>query len=75
LERRSYAAIAPEASLEEMNPPKTAAARMSEGMGFRGPDRIDDARFNELLWLMMKGDRPMPAAQSRALLHLLQISR
>src|SRR5258708_1346838 len=45
----SYTAITPEASLEEMNPPKTAAARMSEGLDFRGPDRINDARFNELL--------------------------
>lgn len=46
-----------------------------QSMDFRGPDRIDDARFNQLLWLMMKGDRPMPAAQSRPSLHLLQISR
>jgi DNA-binding beta-propeller fold protein YncE len=70
-----YAALTPEASLEEMNPAKTAAARMSEGLDFRGPDRIDDARFNELLWLMLKGDQPMPAAQSKAALHLMQISR
>ena len=70
-----YAAITPEASLEEMNPAKTAAAKLSEGMDFRGPDRIDDARFNQLLWLMMKGARPMPVTQSRASLHLLQISQ
>jgi hypothetical protein len=61
--------------MEEMNPAKTAAARLSEGMDFSGPDRIDDARFNELLWLMIKGDRPMPVAQSKASLHLLQISK
>jgi hypothetical protein len=58
-----------------MNPPKTAAAGMSEGLDFRKPDRIDDAFFNQLLWLMIKGDRPIPAAQSRASLHLLQISK
>jgi len=70
-----YIAITPEAPLDEMNPPKTAAARMSEGLDFRRPDRIDDAFFNQLLWLMIKGDKPMPAAQSRASLHLLQISK
>jgi DNA-binding beta-propeller fold protein YncE len=70
-----YRAITPEASLDEMNPPKTAAARMSEELDLRGPDRIDDARFNEILWLMMKGDEPMPASPSKASLHLLQISR
>jgi len=70
-----YAAITPEANREEMNPAKTAAARLSEGMDFSGPDRIDDARFNALLWLMIKGDRPMPVAQSKASLHLLQISK
>jgi DNA-binding beta-propeller fold protein YncE len=70
-----YAAIAPEANMEEMNPPKTAAARMSEGLDFSGPDRVDDARFNEILWTMLKGDRPMPAARTKASLHLLQISR
>jgi hypothetical protein len=70
-----YSAITPEASLDEMNPPKTAAARMSEELDFSGPDRIDDARFNAILWLMLKGDTAMPAAQTRASLHLLQISR
>ncbi|HSY47865.1 MAG TPA: bifunctional YncE family protein/alkaline phosphatase family protein [Thermoanaerobaculia bacterium] len=70
-----YAALTPEQSLEEMNPAKTAASRLSEGLDFSAPDRVDDALFNQILWLMMKGDRPMPAAQSRASLHLMQISR
>jgi len=70
-----YAAITPEQSLDEMNPAKTAAARLSEGLDFSGPDRVDDALFNQILWLMMKGDQLMPAATSRASLHLLQISR
>jgi hypothetical protein len=61
--------------VEGMNPAKAAASRLSEGLDFSAPDRVDDARFNQILWLMMKGDRPMPAAQSRASLHLLQISR
>ena len=37
-----YSAIVPQANMEEMNPPKTAAARMSEGLDLSGPDRIDD---------------------------------
>jgi len=72
---KPYDAIKPEANMEEMNPAKTAAARMSEGLDFSGPDRIDDARFNEILWTMLKGDRPMPAPRSKAAVHLLQISR
>lgn len=61
--------------MEEMNPPKTAAARMSEGLDFTRADRVDDARFNAILWTMLKGDEPFPALQSKAFLHLLQISR
>jgi hypothetical protein len=70
-----YNVITPEANMEEMNPPKTAAARMSEGIDLSGPDRVDDARFNEILWTMLKGDQPMPAVPAKAALHLLQISR
>ena len=70
-----YKALVPEANMDEMNPPKTAAARMSEGLDLSGPDRIDDAKFNEILWTMLKGDQPMPAAQAMAPLQLLQISR
>jgi DNA-binding beta-propeller fold protein YncE len=70
-----YVALTPEQRLDEMNPEKTAAAKLSEGLDFSAADRVDDARFNELLWLMLKGDQSMPVAQSRASLHLLQISR
>jgi DNA-binding beta-propeller fold protein YncE len=70
-----YTALTPEANLQEMNPQKTAAARLSETLDLSGPDRIDDARFNQILWLMLKGDQPMPPAPSRASLHLLQLSR
>jgi len=70
-----YKALTPTANMEEMNPPKTAAARMSEGLDLSGPDRIDDARFNAILWTMLKGDRPMPAVNAKASLHLLRISQ
>ena len=61
--------------MEEMNPPKTAAAKMSENLDLSGPDRINDALFNKILWLAIKGDEPAPAVQSKAPLHALQISR
>ena len=71
----SYSAVVPKADMEEMNPPKTAAARMSEGLDLRGPDRIDDALFNRVLWLAVKGEEPMPRPQARGAVHLLQMSR
>ena len=70
-----YSAIVPQANMEEMNPPKTAAARMSEGLDLSGPDRIDDALFNRILWAALKGEEPMPRPQARGSLHLLQMSR
>jgi hypothetical protein len=70
-----YEAIHPEADMEEMNPSKTKAARMSEHLDLSAPDLINDALFNEILWLTIKGDEPLPAVQSKAPLHTLQISR
>jgi len=70
-----YNAITPAQNMDEMNPPKTAAAAMSEGLDLSGPDRIDDVRFNAILWTMLKGDRPMPATPAMAPLQLLQIGR
>jgi DNA-binding beta-propeller fold protein YncE len=70
-----YKAIVPEQSIEEMNPPKTAAARLSEGFDFSGPDRIDDQQFNAVLWLMLKGGEPMPQAAGRAPLHVWMMAR
>ena len=48
--------MVPQGDMEEMNPPKTAAARISEGIDLTGPDRVDDALFNRVLWLALKGD-------------------
>jgi hypothetical protein len=28
---------------------------ISEGLDFDGPDRVDDALYNQILWSMMKG--------------------
>ena len=68
-----YSAIVPRANMEEMNPPKTAAARMSDGLDLSGPDRIDDALFTRVLWLALKGEEPMPHPVAHGPLHLLQM--
>jgi hypothetical protein len=61
--------------LNEKNPQNTTAARMSEGLDLSAPDRVDDQLYNRILWLMLKGDVPRLAAQSRAALHALQSSK
>ena len=70
-----YAAIVPQADRDELNPPNTAAAKMSENLDFSAPDRIDDTVFNEILWTMMKGPVPIPGGSTRAPLHTYQIGR
>jgi len=70
-----YDPVIPTQDLNEKNPPKTAAARMSEGLDFSGPDRVDDQLYNRILWLMLKGDAPPPAARSHGALHALQLSK
>jgi len=67
--------ITPTQDLNQKNPEKTAAARMSEGLDLSAPDRADDAEYNRILWLMLKGDAPQPAARNWAPLHALQASR
>jgi len=56
-----YAAISPSVSLDEKNPAAGSAATKSSSLDLSGPDRIDDAAFNRILWLMLKGSTPMPA--------------
>jgi len=70
-----YAAIVPRVDMNEMNPPRSAAARMSRDLDLSAPDRVPDATFNRILWAMMKGPRPAPAAAARSPLHALQMSR
>jgi hypothetical protein len=69
-----YDATAPKQDLDEKNPPNTAAALMSEGLDLTQADRLDDALYNRILWLMMKGDAPLPATSKYAALHELQSS-
>lgn len=70
-----YTALQPEWDRNEVNPPQTAAARLSEGIDLSRPDRVNDALFNEILWLSLKGGIRMPVADSHAPLHALQLSR
>jgi DNA-binding beta-propeller fold protein YncE len=70
-----YGAVRPDADMEEMNPPATPAAKLSENIDLSAPDRVDDTLFNRILWTMLKGNVPMPAPRSRSSVHLLEISR
>src|SRR5579864_6674275 len=66
--------ITPKQDLNAKNPEKTPAARLSEGLDFSAPDRVDDQVYNRILWLMIKGDTPQPTAHNRAPLHALETS-
>jgi len=70
-----YDPIVPTQDLNEKNPEKTAAARMSEWLDLSEPDRVDDQLYNRILWLMLKGEAPPPAVRNRAPLHALAASR
>ena len=69
-----FDAITPKQDLNEKNPSNTAAARMSEGLDLSAPDRVDDEVYNHILWLMLKGETPYPAAHNWAPLHALAAS-
>ena len=70
-----YAAVVPQVDMEERNPEKSAAAAMSEGLDFSAPDRVNDAVFNRILWLMLKGNDSSPPLHAQSPLHELALSR
>jgi hypothetical protein len=70
-----YVAVVPQVDLEERNPANSAAAAMSEGLDFSAPDRVNDAVFNHILWLMLKGNDSSPALHAKSPLHELELSR
>jgi hypothetical protein len=47
---------------------------LSEGLDLSAPDRVDDQLYNRILWMMLKGEVPLPMAQQHAALHALQSS-
>jgi hypothetical protein len=70
-----YDPITPRQDLNERNPPKTAAASLSEELDLSGPDRADDQRYNQILWMMLKGEAPLPVARHLAPLQALESSQ
>ena len=57
------------------DPAKSAAATLSEPFDLSAPDRINDAAFNEVLWLMLKGEAPQPEVRTTSSMHAYQISK
>jgi DNA-binding beta-propeller fold protein YncE len=70
-----YKATTPRVDLNELNPAKGAAARMSENLDLSAADRIDDQLFNRILWSMIKSDGPSPAILTKAPLHALRLGQ
>jgi YVTN family beta-propeller protein len=70
-----WTAIVPETNREELNSPAHAAAKMSEGLDFSAPDRVNDATFNLILWTIVKGAQPFPATNTKAPLHVYEAGR
>jgi DNA-binding beta-propeller fold protein YncE len=70
-----FTAVKPQADMDEMNPPKSAAADLSEGLDLGAADRVNDALFNRILWMTVKNGQPEPLPRTAAPLHALQISR
>jgi YVTN family beta-propeller protein len=67
-----YAAQPARVPLDEKNPAAGKTAARSATLDFSAPDRIDDALFNDILWEMLMGDRPRPAATRRSPIQLIQ---
>jgi hypothetical protein len=56
-----FRALASEVTMSELNPDRTAAARLSRRLDLRAPDRANAATMNRALWLAIKGPaRPYP---------------
>lgn len=67
---RPYTAIVPTQSLDERNPANRPMTIASASLDLSGPDRVDDARFNHILWRTIKGSSPYPGIHRQSLLDL-----
>ncbi|MDB5281580.1 MAG: bifunctional YncE family protein/alkaline phosphatase family protein, partial [Bacteroidota bacterium] len=57
-----YSVKPPQTNLDDLNTAMNQWQRMSEQFDFEAEDRAPDAKFNEVLWVAMKGEgRPCPA--------------
>jgi hypothetical protein len=70
-----WISMVPQVDMNETNAAATGAAKMSEGLDFSAPDRVDDATFNQILWKMMKGVQPFPATEGKGPLHAYWVGR
>ena len=68
-----YRALVPKQSLIEKNPEKTAAAELSKRLDFSNEDVQDEALFNRVLWISLKGEqRVMPKPTRMSQLELIR---
>jgi len=70
-----YSTLPAQVNLDELNASGTPAAKMSEGLDFSAPDRVNDEVLNAILWSMIKGKQSVPEAKTLAPLHALQLSQ
>ena len=62
---RPYTALVPAVSLDERTPKGGAGSGASAAFDFSGEDRVNDERFNRVLWLAIKGAGvPYPGARA-----------
>jgi YVTN family beta-propeller protein len=57
-----YTTLIPAVPLDERNVATAPGSVESEGLDLAFEDRIDDDRFNRILWKAIKGNRPYPGA-------------
>ena len=61
---RTFDAVKPQRSLEELNPATAQAAARSMNMDFSEADRIDDDELNEILWRAIRKSEPPAPVRS-----------
>ncbi|MEP6729008.1 MAG: alkaline phosphatase family protein, partial [bacterium] len=69
---RPYVALTPSQSLDERNPKRSAMSGASETLDLRNADRIDDAKFNRILWRTIKGTTAYPGVRRVSMLELVR---
>jgi hypothetical protein len=68
---KPYVAITPSVDLKERNPAASLGARESSRLDLSDADRADEALFNHILWLAIKGPNvPEPAPRRASTLDL-----
>jgi hypothetical protein len=56
-----YQALRPGVPLDERNPPKAPGAAAAARLDLSAPDRADEAAFNRVLWIALRGEKtPYP---------------